>query len=100
MPLLTHQEVSVKLPAVTFGKEHVVQSDGLLILSEEFEKEVIEAYDYAYTVSREFDDFGDEIFELLLVPNGIVFVRDEMRIREGETLVELSGSLRKLEDLH
>lgn len=98
MSLFANREVSLKLMSVTFGKEHVVQRDGLLYLSEDFEN-ALEAYGCSGGVSKKFDDFGDRVFELSIAPRGgAVMEEDIIELVEGETIIVLGGKLRKLED--
>lgn len=98
MSLFANREVSLKLMSVTFGKEHVVQRDGLLYLSEDFEN-ALEAYGWSGGVSKKFDDFGDRVFELSIAGPGIALMdEDIITLIEGETIIVLGGKLRKLED--
>lgn len=100
MTVFAEQVLPIKVNAVTFGKEHVIQEQSLIYLSEEFENALTSgSLDYEYRLLRKFDEFGDEIFELRLSPADEINPRNAIYVREGETIVQLDGYLRKLEDL-
>lgn len=100
MTVFKEQVLPIKVPAVTFGREHVIREQGLVYLSEEFENALTSgSLDYEYLLLRKFDEFGEEIFELRLSPADEISPRNAIYAREGETIVQLDGYLRLLKDL-